>query len=142
MSLAIIKSIIILVFLLISTVLDIKNKNIPIILILICGAALLLLSILDQNMNWTVSLLGTLLGGILLLLSKILNGAIGMGDGCIILLVGFVMGLYGGCVVLFYSLFLAAIFSVILLCLKKCKKKDSIPFVPFVLISYLGVYLG
>ncbi len=142
MSLAIIKSIIILVFLVISTVLDIKNKNIPIILILCCGVALLLLSLPDQNMSWMVSLFGALLGGILLVLSKVLNGAIGMGDGCIILLVGFVMGLYGGCVVLFYSLFLAALFSIVLLCLKKCKKKDSIPFVPFVLISYLGVYLG
>ncbi len=142
MNLAIIKSVIIIVFLIISTIFDLKNKNIPTVLILSCGAAVLLLSLPDPNMNWMGSLFGALLGALMLVLSKVLNGAIGAGDGFVILLVGFVMGLYGGCVVLFYSLFLAAIFSIVMLCLKKLTKKDSIPFVPFVLICYLGVYFG
>ena len=139
---AIIKSITLILFLIIGSVFDIKNKKIPVLLLLSCGAVILLLSLIDGNMNWMVSFLGALLGGILLVLSRVLNGAIGPGDGLIILLVGFTMGLYGGCVVLFYSLFLAAVFSIALLFLKKLKKKDSIPFAPFVLISYLGVYLG
>ncbi len=142
MNLAIIKSIIIIVFLIISTIFDLRNKNIPTMLILSSGAAILLLSLPDPNMNWMGSLCGALLGVLMLVLSKVLNGAIGAGDGFVILLVGFVMRLYGGCVVLFYSLFLAAIFSIVMLCLKKLTKKDSIPFVPFVLICYLGVYFG
>ncbi len=139
---AIIKSIILIVVLIISSVLDIKNKKVPVLLLLSCGVAVLLLSFIDQSMGWGVSAFGVLLGGVLLVLSKVFHGAIGSGDGLIVMLVGFVMGLYGGCVVLFYSLFLAALFSIVLLSLKKITKKDSIPFVPFILLSYLGVYLG
>ena len=100
------------------------------------------LSLFDTNMSWPVSLYGTLLGLLLLLLGKLFKGTIGVGDGLVMVLVGFVMGIYGGCVVLFYSLFLAAIFSIVLLCARKIKKKDSIPFVPFILVTYVGVYLA
>ena len=142
MNLTIIKSAVLIVFLFTSGIFDIKKKSIPLPLIVGGGIVLLFLSLLDHNMNWMVSILGAVLGAVLLLLSKILRGAIGVGDGLVVLLVGFVMGIYGGCVVLFYSLFLASLFSIVMLCLKKLKKKDSIPFIPFLFISYLGVFLG
>ncbi len=142
MNYALIKSITLILCLVVCSFYDIRKKAIPVVTILISGAAILLLSMLDKRTSLADSMVGLLLGVSLLALGKVSKGAIGIGDGLIMLLVGWVMGIYGGCVVLFYSLFLACIVSIILMCLKKLTKKDAIPFIPFVLISYLGVYLG
>lgn len=141
MNLAMIKSITIIIFLVISSVFDIRKKIVPLVLIALAGVLVLLLSLFDPHMSWTGSFIGTLLGLLLLLLGKLFKGTIGAADGLVMVLVGFVMGIYGGCVVLFYSLFLAAVFSIVLLSAKKVSKKDSIPFIPFILVTYVGVYL-
>lgn len=142
MNLAIIKSGAIIILLLIGAIYDLKKRTIPLLLILSFGAVILLLSLIQPRPDIVTSCLGAILGIVLLVLSKAFDGAVGEADGLVMLIVGFGMGIYGGCVVLFYGLFLAALVSIVLLCFKKLSKKDSIPFVPFLLVSYLGVYLG
>lgn len=142
MSLAMIKSITLIIFLVISSIFDLKKKMVPLALITLAGVLVLLLSMFDPTMSWAKSLCGTLLGLLLLFIGKVFKGTIGAADGLVMIVVGFVMGIYGSCVVLFYSLFLAAMVSIVLLIFKKVNKKDSIPFIPFILVTYVGVYLA
>ena len=82
------------------------------------------------------SALGMLLGGGLFLLAHfIARGGIGMGD---VKLFG-VIGCYAGAgtimPLIFLTIMISAVYSIVLLLLKKIKLKEELPFAPFVLIG-------
>lgn len=85
---------------------------------------------------------GMLFGGILIGVSKISKGQIGMGDAVVFTITGVVFGFWNNLFLLFYSLVLSAIYAGILLLKKKIHKKQSIAFLPFVAIGMLGVIFG
>jgi leader peptidase (prepilin peptidase)/N-methyltransferase len=70
-------------------------------------------------------------------ISRITGGKIGMGDGLLLCVTGLGLGFWGNMELFAYALFAAAAVSVILLILRLADRKKSIPFVPFLLLSYL-----
>ena len=82
---------------------------------------------------------GMAIGMILLFIGKLFHQCVGYGDGLILLVSGIYLGRNKNIELLFYSVILSGIFSLILLCVCHKKKDFEIPFIPFVLIGYIGV---
>lgn len=121
---------------------DIKEKRIRTWIVVL---AAILLGICVPFLN-TISLQdrlgGFLMGGSVILLSRLTQGKIGMGDGMILCVTGLGIGLWPNIELFAIALFYAAIVSIILLVSKKVSKKHSIPFVPFLLLSYLSILVA
>ncbi len=90
------------------------------------------------------ALLGLLLGGgMFLLASGISRGGIGMGDVKLLAAVGSYMGSGSILAVIFLAVTASAVYSIVMLILKKIKLKEEIPFAPFILIgTILTMALG
>jgi len=89
----------------------------------------------------TVSLLerfcGLGIGILVLVISKITEGKIGLGDGLLLCITGMGMGFWSNLELFGMALFFAALTSILLLVSRRADRKKSIPFVPFLLIAYL-----
>ena len=72
----------------------------------------------------------------LFVMSKLTKGGLGAGDVKIYTALGFLCGI--GCVfyTLLFTMIISAIFSIVLLILKKKKLKDSFPMGPFICLGY------
>lgn len=88
--------------------------------------------------NSLLSIAGGILTGLFLLAaSKITRGQIGSGDGIVFLITGISLGMERNFLLLLGSLFIAFLYSLILLLIKKTRWKDAIPFLPFVFAAYV-----
>ena len=87
-------------------------------------------------------LFGMGVGGALLLLSVLTRGKIGIGDGVLLVVTGIYRGLEQNLELLICSLFICAVYALCLLVLRKRSRKDTVAFVPFVLISYVCMLAG
>ena len=88
------------------------------------------------------SLLGMFVGGFIVLACMLISrGGVGAGDIKLFAIIGFYFGLSGIIAVMMYSLFLAAIFSIIMLVSKKAKLKTTMPMAPFILMGLSVYYL-
>lgn len=81
---------------------------------------------------------GLSLGVLLLILNPITRGQIGIGDGLIVSIIGIGLGFNRLAFILVYGLFGAAIVSIGLIMFRKVNRKVTIPFIPFLLLGYLG----
>ncbi len=71
-----------------------------------------------------------------------IRNGMGMGDVKLLLIMACYQGLTGIVSSLFFSLLIAFGASVYLLCSKKKKRKDTIPFAPFILVgTYISIFL-
>lgn len=123
--------------LIIVSVQDIKWKRIRIgvvllaaILLCICIPFCPILSVIDRIFGLSVGL------GVVLI-SKATGGKIGIGDGLVLSVTGMGLGFWGNMELFALGLSLAAVFSIGLIALRKANRKKAIPFMPFLLISYL-----
>lgn len=124
--------------LLICSIQDFKTKKISIWIVAIASMAILVMFPF-RTITLYDSFGGLMVGAMILFVSKITCGKIGMGDGFILCTTGISLGLWGNLELLSIALFLASIISIILLILKVVDRKKSIPFVPFIGLSYIGV---
>ena len=90
------------------------------------------------------SLMGMLIGGGLFLLAYFISrGGVGMGDVKFFAVIGTYMGTGSIMALVFMTALAAALYSIIMLILKKIKLKEEIPFAPFVLVgTILTMALG
>lgn len=79
---------------------------------------------------------GVLVGGSLVAISVLSRGEIGIGDGILFVVSGFVFGLYENVLLLFLSLLASAVAGVFLLAVRRVGRKYALPFAPFVLFGY------
>ena len=79
-------------------------------------------------------------GAILLLISFVTRQEIGYGDGLMALSIAPVLGFERTCFVLFISMTLSSIYSILYLIIKRGDKKSTFPFIPF-LVAGMGVTL-
>jgi leader peptidase (prepilin peptidase)/N-methyltransferase len=133
--------IILFLWLLLCSIQDIKKKTINIYLIL-TGFVMLLIGMLwSGEYSFLYYFGGISLGLILLCISFITKDQVGTGDGLIVCITGLCLGFSRNAMLLVISLLGSAIFSIVLLTFKLAGRKKTIPFVPFLLLGYMGVLL-
>nr|WP_317283232.1 prepilin peptidase [uncultured Sellimonas sp.] len=117
---------------------DIKYKAIP--RWLLGGGSILAFAgsmILSEDKSLCIG--GGIVGCLFFLISRYSKEAIGYGDSWLIFNLGIGMGFWRTMVLLFVAFGTSGLWSVGILVFCKGKKKDTIPFVPFLITGYLGV---
>lgn len=107
----------------------------------------ILVQVVTGEMQWNellTHILGMVLGGgFFLFIAMVTNGAMGGGDIKIMAALGFLFGVKNTLLLMFLSFVLGGILSVILLLLKIKKRKDQIPFGPFIcLAAFITIFWG
>jgi len=130
--------------LMVISLIDYEHKIIPdglIIFGFIIGAFFLIINFKGSLLN---GILGFLIGGsIFLLIALVTNGAMGGGDIKLMAVIGFWFGWKYILLIMLLSFVLGAVVSIFLLLLKIKKRKDEIPFGPFIaLAAFITLYFG
>ena len=120
---------------------DCKKKTIPYVMISILGLAIVAFAVLCDGTTPRDRISGALIGVLFLVISKCSKESIGYGDSWIILLLGIHIGALKALGVLSVAAVLAAVVSLFFLWKCHWKKQATLPFVPFMTISYLGAIL-
>lgn len=116
---------------------DIQKKKINIWPIIVGGVIILLCIPLCNSHTIPDRIGGIAVGALVIMISIATGGKIGMGDGMLLCLTGLGLGLWGNLELFAIALLMAAGVSIVLLVLGKTNRKKSIPFVPFLMISYV-----
>lgn len=80
---------------------------------------------------------GVAIGISVIVISFVTKGKIGLGDGALLCVTGLGLGFWGNLELFALGLLFAAIISIGLLIFRLAGRKKSIPFIPFLLISYV-----
>ena len=118
---------------------DIRKKQIRLNPVLMFGIIGIFFHMLWRVQSIENILLGMSVGVVLLMLSVLTGGRIGAGDAVLLIVTGIYLGLEQNLQLFFSGLLLCGIWALGLLVLRKKSRKDSIPFVPFLLASYMGM---
>lgn len=123
---------------------DLDTYRIPDRLVLFGFLAGTAFHILAPFINYLDALLGFVLGGgLFFLIALASRGGMGGGDIKLAALIGFFLGWRLVLVAAFLASLLAAITGIMLIVLKKKRKKDSIPFGPFLALgTLLSIFIG
>ena len=76
-------------------------------------------------------------GVILFVISLLTNEAIGRGDVCVVGLLGLMTGFDAVFIILFISMMACALFGLVFMLIMGKSKKDTLPYIPFLLGAYL-----
>ena len=122
---------------------DIKRRQISLFPMLIASAFIVFFSLISytQGMGWIDRVYGAGIGTLLIVISLVTNGQIGMGDGFLFIIIGFGIGFWNSFSVLIYSLIFVCIGACYLLGIKKKQKKTEVPFVPFIGLGYISLLI-
>lgn len=104
-------------------------------------AAMGVLYIALHRQQRLILLVGAVPGLLLLSAAKFSGGAVGMGDGLVVLVCGLYMGIWKTLEFTMLALLLAAVWAGFLMIFKKKNRKASFPFVPFLLAAYAVPWL-
>lgn len=129
--------ILLLMILLAATLVDLSIKKIPNKLLFSGLIAFGLLSLFDYNFKYIMHSISGLMVIIFILapISLLAKGSLGMGDVKVFALIGAIVGLKITFTIFIGTIFLAAIYGIILIVLKKADKKTCLPMAPFIMIS-------
>ncbi len=132
----------VLAMLIIGSLEDIKNKQIHIVWIA-CFALEGVLCCFFLGKQPAISVIIEIMidmvpGFLLLLLSFVTKGGIGAGDGILLMAAGIFLGTARVCKIFIYAIFLSAMYAWFLFIIKKKGRKHEIPFVPFLLLAFMG----
>ncbi len=131
------KELCILAFLVWNSWRDIRKHEISLTLTLIFGIGGMLLFWQDHETLWDV--VGSASVGLGMIgMSILTRGAVGMGDGLLLLALSGVLSSGELLLTLLLGLFLCAVWGTGLLLFRKKEKHTEIPFIPFLSLGYLG----
>jgi Flp pilus assembly protein protease CpaA len=132
-----------LLYLVVLSVFDGREKKVPIVLL--CGGTAIAAAVnlyicirdaADWKMGVMTAFMGMLPGCFLLLVARV-TGKAGYGDGIALLGVGLLTG-YGTCLLLLcFSLLCMSVCSIVLLLTRKAEKNTTLPYLPFLAAVYL-----
>ncbi len=130
-------------------VIDRQIKKIPnkvLLFLLIVRAAGILAEVIRYDISLTnsllFSLLGIVIGGLIPLVAMLLSGGgVGAGDMKLYAVIGAFLGLTGVLQSMMFSLFIAAIVSLIMLISKKAKMKSTLAMAPFIFAGVSIYYI-
>ncbi|ACL69358.1 prepilin peptidase [Halothermothrix orenii] len=130
--------IILISLLIISSVIDIREKIIPNVITFPGMVTGLISSIILKHIGFWNSLLGILIPGIFLfIIALIFKGGLGMGDVKLVAMIGAFTGVRWALMALFTGAFLGAITGIILIVSGVLDRKKPVPFGPFISIGGL-----
>ena len=130
------------VFLCFLSLSDIRTKTIPGWAAPVFGAAMGILHIFLQDMSLPRFFLGLLPGMVLLFLSLAFPASLGCGDAFVVMACGAAAGPERTFAALTAAFIVCAVCCIVLLLLKKVRRSDSLPFLPFLAISYLVMLIA
>lgn len=119
-------------------IVDIKEKAVPVMLILLFGITAFVYRFAAGSREWLSVLYSLGPGVFLLAVSLCTKESIGYGDGWTVLALGMLIGTEGCIVTVCTGLLLSACFSMVLLTLHKVNGKSRLPFLPFLTIGLGG----
>lgn len=126
------------IFLTIETIKDIKTQTVDLrelLFFLILGFIVRILGV--QESVWRI-VPGLFVGVIMLLISFLSGEAIGYGDGMVVLVTGVLCGIRLTLLTLLIAFFVMAVFAICLIIRKGFYYREKIPFVPCILVGFLG----
>lgn len=121
------------------SVMDMKKQKVPLWMLVIGGGLTLLIlayEVVNKEVGYIQILKGTLPGGLLLLIAAATKKA-GYGDGIVLLYLGMVSG--KSMLLMGVSLFFISIYSIILLIFRKAGRDYTIPYLPFLAVTWMIV---
>ena len=118
-------------YLVICTVTDLIRRQIYLSVSICFFITGVVFSMTGAGVNFRNAAAGILIGAAILAAGALTKEAIGIGDGIVFMVTGIYLGFYENLGLFLISTFLCGIVSAILLVMRICKKKDSIPFAPF-----------
>ena len=132
---------ILLLYLCAAAVLDVRTKELPLLFLAAGGACAIAMQLLSGELTVLQMLCGAIPGLGLLLAARITRQAVGYGDGALLLIPGLFLGLLPTVLLLLCALLIAAGTGIFLMAVKRWKKKQELPFVPFLYAGYILVLL-
>lgn len=130
------------VFLITVAIQDLIRKKIKVWIVVVWGLLICICILLSSEISLFSRVMSLSLGIGLLIISKATGGKIGMGDGLVVCITGIGLGFWSNFELFALALILAAIFSIGLLVFRLADRKKSIPFLPFMFLSYLIQYIS
>ena len=121
---------------------DLRKKQIHLNVVLAFGILGIVFHMLGQEQTIENIIFGMGVGGVLLLLSILTGGKIGIGDGVLLVVTGIYLGLEQNLMLFAGSLFICACYALLLLVLRRRKRNDTLAYAPFVLVSYVCMLAG
>lgn len=125
----------------IAGVIDWKKKEMPVYLLGIMTGVIVLFSMLCQEIDVWYRVTGALLGVVFFVISKFTKESVGYGDSWLILILGIHMGILQVLQLLFAASLMSAFFAIFYLWKRRWKRSETLPFVPFLAIAYVGVMI-
>lgn len=117
---------------------DFYKKEVPVWMIVILGTVCIIGRIL-LGINLLFVSCGMSIGGCILALAILSKEKIGVGDGLVIICLGFFLGASKTVWLLFYASVIMTTVSFILIIFKKKNVKNTLPFIPAILLGFLIV---
>lgn len=118
---------------------DFKRKQVSMLVLGGFAVAGILWQMLLKQESFLLLAAGSLIGFIVLGVSRLTKGGIGAGDGWILCVTGVYLGFYENMQLFFIALVLSAIAGMGLIVLRKADRKTEMAFVPFLLAAYVGL---
>lgn len=125
-------------FLLVLAVIDIRNKKVP-LLLLLCGVFFIgVQSFCARDISWWSLAGGAAVGFVFLLISRITKEAFGYGDSILIVIIGAFVGFWQVLFLLMIAFFTAALFAAGMMIRMRFNMKASFAFIPFLTFAFIG----
>ena len=131
----------VLIVLVIEAVTDFKKKEVNIVFPVLLAAAATVMLFFTKDISLLNSIIGIAEGVLLILISFLTKGEIGMGDGILLAACGLMLGGKDNLIMFFFACLSSAIVSALIMLIKKADKKTKIPFVPFMIPGFLIMVL-
>ena len=127
----------VLVFLALLSVFDIKTKQIPLWLILMFAAIFAGMCFVNGDVSYAALLVRLLPGVFLLAVAFATKQSMGYGDGAAVLIVGLLLDIWTSTALILLALLISAAASLFILLSKKGDRQTKLPFMPFMLAAWV-----
>lgn len=119
------------------SVYDIQTRKVPRWLLGVGMAAAIFLKCFYKNSSIFLVSVGIAIGIVFCMISKVTGETLGMGDSYLITILGGFVGAWNLLYILAYAFLFSAIYSAIVLVMRKFNRKIQIPFIPFLMAAYV-----
>ena len=131
----------VLTVLIIEAVTDFKKKEVNIIFPILLAVAAVVMLFFSKDISLINAIIGIAEGLLLILISVLTKGQIGLGDGILLAACGLMLGGRDNLIMFFFACLSSAVVSALIMIIKKADKKTKIPFAPFMIPGFLIMVL-